>query len=236
MSHGLAFADVLNPPLSDDEMWDKYGHIVSKDIGIDKQERHQKRMVTAHLTKCSDEKWQPSSEDYFDNWIDPVPRHHSQKWERVKREARDRHYEQVNLYRVAVDSHKLRGDLRVALQKTNEWLHKHSLIGYPDSPVNIFINFFKKEVRGDRTIDKVIRANSVNIDASRGYISHLSFYDTYWPTYAMGFYRELSTVAKGLDFDALKVGETTTTEGIVVGASIKELMSGGLSRLANYTF
>lgn len=150
---------------------------------------------------------EPASEDHFDNWIDdyrPGYQAHKRKWDRVKQESANHHYEQVNLYRVAIDHAKLRGDLKTAITKTNEWLERNSLVGYPDSPVNIFINFFKKEVRQDRTIDKAIRGNSVNLDYSKGYVSHLSFYDTYWPTYAMGFYREINSAAKEIDFELLR--------------------------------
>lgn len=187
---------------------------------------------------------EPSSEDHFDNWIEPFDpwardyaRRQANKWSKVRQESASRYYEQVNLYRVAIDSQQLRKNLAVSVQKTNEWLHKHSLIGYPDSPVNIFINFFKKEVRGDRTIDKVVKAHTVNLDTSKGYISHLSFYDTNWPAYSMSFYRELTTAAKQLDFNTLKSGPSISTfEGVETGVSVSAAMAPGLSRLANYTF
>ncbi len=191
-------------------------------LGIDKQAR-----------------MEPASEDHFDNWVDDYDSHghrrHLAKWDRVKRETAARHYEQVNLYKVAVDHAKLRGDLRTAIMKTNEWLERNSLVGYPDSPVNIFINFFKKEVRQDRTIDKAIRGNSVNLDYSKGYVSNLSFYDTYWPTYAMGFYREINGAAKEIDFESLRSMRTNSTV-VEIGASIKEAMSPGLSKLLAYKF
>ena len=181
----------------------------------------------------------PTSEDHFDNWIDDYDsrgrRRHMARWDRVKREAAERHYELVNLYRVAVDSHKLRGDLKTAIMKTNEWLEKNSLVGYPTSPVDIFINFFKKEVRQDRTIDKAIRGNSVNLNYSKGYVSGMSFYDTYWPTYAMGFYRDLSAAVKEIDFESLRSMKTDSTV-VEIGTSIKEAMAPGLSKLLNYTF
>lgn len=188
----------------------------------------------------------PSSEDHFDNWIEPwdpweTPgeRRRNRKWDETKRASATRYYEQVNLYSVAVDSHKLRGDLKTAITKTNEWLARNKTIGYPDSPVNIFINFFKKEVRQDRTIDKVIKANTVDlrVDYEKACVTHLSFYDTYWPSYAMGFYRDLTAVTKQLDFEALRSSNAdTTSEGVVMSASVKELMGNSLSRLANFSF
>lgn len=181
---------------------------------------------------------QPQSEDHFDNWIEPWDNSSMRrnKWHEVKNASAVRHYEQVNLYRMAIDNHKLRGDLKQAIIKTNGWLERNNLIGYPDSPVNVFINFFKKEVRQDKTMDKAIRGNSVNLDYSKGFVSGLSFYDTYWPTYAMGFFKELSTSAKEIDFEALRLVEDSSTQRIELGASIKEVMAPGLSKLLSYKF
>lgn len=180
---------------------------------------------------------QPQSEDHFDNWIEPWDNcMRRNKWHEVKNASAVRHYEQVNLYRMAIDNHKLRGDLKQAIIKTNGWLERNNLIGYPDSPVNVFINFFKKEVRQDKTMDKAIRGNSVNLDYSKGYVSGLSFYDTYWPTYAMGFFKELSTSAKEIDFEALRLVEDSSTQRIELNASIKEVMAPGLSKLLSYKF